>query len=179
MSKARKILSGIVIGLLVVMLLFNLLGMVTGAVTGQKNAPVLGLSSAVVLTGSMSGVIEPGDVVVTWHQDSYQVGDIIMYQGNTSTVTHRVISVEEAGYLTKGDANNIDDRVPIPPEQVVGKVILTVPGAGNVILFFRTPLGLLILTAVLLLLLYLSAPRSRKLPEKGETDGQAGEAPPH
>ncbi len=177
MRKIGRVLSGAAVGIMALILLLNISGIAIRAMTGKDTA-VFGLSSAVVLTGSMSDAIEPGDLIVTWQQDGYQVGDIVMYQGNTSTVTHRIIAIEADGYLTKGDANNTDDGMPIPQEKIVGKVIITLPGVGNVLLFFRTPLGLLILTLAVLLPICASVVLGRKGLEKGEADGKEGEIRP-
>ncbi len=85
-----------------------------------------------------------------------------MYEGNTAAVTHRIIEIQPGGYLTKGDANNTDDKVPIPPEKVIGKVILTIPGAGAVIQFFQSPMGMLLLTLTLFGMIALPGLTDRK-----------------
>ena len=54
-----------------------------------------------VLTGSMSGTIEPDDLIITRKQSDYMVGDIVMYQTGGTPVTHRIISENEKGYRTK------------------------------------------------------------------------------
>ncbi len=53
---------------------------------GVKDPAVLGLRSAVVLTGSMSGAIEPDDLVVTHAETAYAAGDIICRCGRTSCI---------------------------------------------------------------------------------------------
>ena len=109
-------------------------------------------SSAVVLTGSMSGTIEPDDFIITHKQSDYMVGDIVMYQTGGTPVTHRIISENEKGYRTKGDANNTDDGTDIPKEDVVGKVVLVIPKIGAAIRIVRTPIGMLgLFTAIILI----------------------------
>ena len=110
---------------------------------------MLGLRSAVVLTGSMSGAIEPDDLVVTHAETAYAAGDIIMFRSGGHTVTHRITAVTEEGYRTKGDANNTEDAAVTPPEDVLGRVIAVIPGAGGAVRFLRTPLGMLCLVLVL------------------------------
>lgn len=64
-------------------------------------------------------------------------GNIITYAISEKTlVTHRIVSINRtAGIVTtKGDANNTDDA-PTRYENIVGKVIWTVPGIGP---FFET-----------------------------------------
>ena len=110
---------------------------------GRANPTFFGFSSSVVLTGSMSPDIEPNDVVVCRKQSDYAVGDVITFQSEGSSVTHRIIAADEEGYRTKGDANNTADGLPIKKTFVTGKVIFVIPKVGAVIGFVRTPLGIL------------------------------------
>ena len=63
----------------------------------------------------------------------------------------------EEGYRTKGDANNTEDAAVTPPEDVLGRVIAVIPGAGGAVRFLRTPLGMLCLV--------LALPLAIRLPE--------------
>ena len=85
-------------------------------------------------------------------QSDYIVGDIVMYQTGGTPVTHRIISENEKGYRTKGDANNTDDGTDIPKEDVVGKVVLVIPKIGAAIRLVRTPIGMLSLFVAIILI---------------------------
>ncbi len=165
---ALKVLNGVITAVLILVIIANIYTLIVRKVTGSQNVTVFGFSSAVVLTGSMSETIEPNDMIITKSQKSYSVGDIIMYEGNSTTVTHRIIEITDNGYLTKGDANNTDDGTPIQKEKVVGKVIVTIPKIGSLISFFTTPLGMLILVLVLFLAIELPSIVNRR--KKGETE---------
>ena len=120
---------------------------------GQSSPTFFGFSDSVVLTGSMSGAIEPNDVIITRAQKAYHVGDIITFRTGSSSVTHRIIAIDEEGYRTKGDANNTADELPVGHGAVVGKVILVIPGLGAVFRFVKTPIGMLaffVLAAVII-----------------------------
>ncbi len=65
----RKILSGALTVLLALIVVANVYTLAARGITGRQNVPVFGFSSAVVLTGSMSGAIEPNDMIIT-HQRS-------------------------------------------------------------------------------------------------------------
>ena len=145
---AGKICSGAVTAVLAVLLAANLYVLAAQRL-GVKDPAVLGLRSAVVLTGSMSGAIEPDDLVVTYEEASYAAGDIIMFRSGSHTVTHRITAVTAEGYRTRGDANNTEDAAVTPPEDVLGRVIAVIPGAGGAVRFLRTPLGMLCLVLVL------------------------------
>lgn len=108
-----------------------------------------GVKSFIVLTGSMSPLIPTGSVVYSHAQSSYGKGDIITFEQNGVTVTHRIIeTLSENGktvYQTRGDANNISDSEPVPAENIVGKVELFVPEIGKLVMFLKTLPGFAIL----------------------------------
>ena len=139
----RRVLKALILIIVGAILLANLYCLAAGRIFKVKAPSVFGCSSAVVLTGSMSGTIEP---------DDYTVGDIVMYQTGGTPVTHRIISENEKGYRTKGDANNTDDGTEIPKEDVVGKVVLVIPKIGAAVRLARTPIGMLGLFAAIILI---------------------------
>ena len=134
----------------------------------------------VVLSGSLSGEtedhIEVGDLVFVGRADpeKLEVGDVIAYMNGGTTVTHRITAIDtdaDGGLLftIKGDANNAPDLGPVRLENVVGKVVGQIPGAGRVLGCLRTPLGLmcLVLLGILLLAWYVRPQRSRVGKEDG------------
>lgn len=120
--------------------------------------------SYVVLTASMSPAIEPGDAVVVGEVEpaAIEEGDVITFyrSADEPPVTHRVIGITETsdGYLyeTKGDANEEPDANPVPHENVVGTVAVTLPYLGHVIQFANTTEGFLALVVLPFGLLLLS-----------------------
>ena len=84
-----------------------------------------------VITGSMSGSIEIGDVVVVRIIDNndIEVNDIVVFKEKNAIITHRIIEINEEEIITKGDANNAIDK-PIKRDIIFGKVIDTVPKIG-------------------------------------------------
>lgn len=159
---AGKICGSVVTVLLAALLAANLYVLAAQRLLGVESPAVLGLRSAVVLTGSMSGAIEPDDLVVTHEQASYRAGDIIMFRSGSNTVTHRITAVTPEGYRTKGDANNAEDAAVTAAEDVLGRVILVIPGAGGVVRLLRTPLGMLCLVLALPLVLWLPGTLGRR-----------------
>ncbi|MEQ6896266.1 hypothetical protein [Microbacterium sp. KR10-403] len=72
----------------------------------------LGYNFSTVLTGSMSGTVEVGDVVVTQDYLGQQltVGQVVGVENPAGRFLHRIVSVNEDGtYTTKGDANESAD----------------------------------------------------------------------
>lgn len=145
-----RILCWILTILLFAVLFFNVYSFIARAATDNPYPLIFGYGTAVVLSGSMEEAISVNDLVVYRQQDSYEVGDIVSYNTGSSLVTHRIVELSETGFITKGDANNTPDS-PILPEQIVGKVVLVVPGVGAAIEFAQSPLGMMILIGVLML----------------------------
>lgn len=142
-----RILNILLIFVLVLLLAVNIYVIVVRAVTGHQPT-VFGWSSAVVISGSMTGSLEVNDQVIAQRMDEYQKGDIIVFDTGLSLVTHRIHEVTENGFVTKGDANNTPDQDLVQPEQVLGKVVWVIPQAGVIIGYLRTPSGILSLMMI-------------------------------
>ncbi len=88
-----------------------------------------------VETGSMENIIHSGDYILLYKDNDYHVNDIVTYQTDNYTVTHRIIKMENGKVTTMGDANNIvDDEVDY--NQIEGKVIYS-GGILNIIIKFK------------------------------------------
>lgn len=120
-----------------------------------------GLAVKIVKSGSMEPVIMTGGIVVIHPSTSYEVGDIITFQSSGADIptTHRIRStyVEDGKtlFVTKGDANEDADTEPASRDDVIGKVLFTVPYVGFVLDFARRPLGfalLIVLPALLIII---------------------------
>ena len=89
-------------------------------------------------SNSMSPTITTNDLILVKITKDVKVDDVITFKENNSLITHRVISKTASGYITKGDANNENDKN-IGKSQIVGKVIKIYPGAGVWFKVFTTP----------------------------------------
>lgn len=151
----KKTVNGIIVVMLTIVLVGNCSILFTKFVLHEPQPAFAGYSTAVVISGSMSGSIEVNDMIIIHEEDTYTPGDIITFESGSSLVTHRIIDKTEEGFITKGDANNSEDLHPVPFENVVGKVVFIIPQAGAAIQFLQTPLGMTILLGIALLMLYL------------------------
>ncbi len=99
----------------------------------KSRAPsVFGYSSFVVATGSMTGTIDIGDMVIVKKTNNYKIGDIITFfqDGQTIPTTHRIVGISGDCYITKGDFNNAIDGDLVEKEMIVGEVVSTLKGMG-------------------------------------------------
>lgn len=143
-----RLFSGTLTVVLAVLLGCNLYVIGARFLGGVTQPEVFGYSTAVVVSGSMSGSIEVNDMVVIRRSDSYQTGDVISFESGSNLVTHRIVERTAEGFITKGDANNTPDREPVIMDQIVGKVVLVIPGIGKILEYLRTPLGMTCLVLV-------------------------------
>ncbi len=118
----------------------------------KKDMPdIFGYSGFEVISGSMSGTIEIGDMIIVRITNKVEVDDIIVYKEGNSFITHRLISKYGDQYITKGDANNSEDKE-INSSQVVGKVAHIIPKVSFWKEVFSTPIVIIaILTTVILI----------------------------
>lgn len=108
-----------------------------------------------VQSGSMSPEIKSGYAVIVKPTNQYFTSDIITFNNTDNqkeTITHRIIDTRqdnnETVYITKGDANDGADSKPVYDNNIVGKVIFSIPLIGYPINFTRTLAGLIILIVV-------------------------------
>ena len=100
---------------------------------------IYGIRIFYVTSGSMEPQIKTGSacIVDTRASDAdIAPGTVIAFDMGGLPVCHRVIKVTE-GYITKGDANNCEDPGIVTKDQVIGKVIGSIPYLGYGIHFIR------------------------------------------
>lgn len=118
-----------------------------------------------VVSGSMEPEIPVGSVLYVKADDLTQIeeNDIIAYQDVDAVVAHRVVHNRTSlgEFVTKGDANNTEDREPIPYDRVIGRVELHLPWFGMAMSLYATWVGkvYLLLTAGCGLMLCMLADR--------------------
>lgn len=184
-SKVVTIISAFICVILSIILLSNLIIIVKGALNPERPPSAFGVTSMIVLSGSMSGDapdhIEVGDLIITKSVDpeTLKVGDVITYmEQGTTAVTHRIIGINDDGsFKTKGDANNAEDREPVLPERIVGKYIFRIPKLGDIAMFAQTPFGMMVFIGIPLLAYILldMAVRSKQNKRKKKADEQTKE----
>lgn len=109
---------------------------------------LLGYEVYTVQSGSMEPTYRVGSVVIVDTDivpEEIGIGDPVTFQLEKGIlVTHRIIGIDpENGSLqTKGDANEDPDIASVFFEQIIGKVIGTIPFVGYFPLYIRTPKGI-------------------------------------
>jgi len=110
----------------------------------------------VVESGSMEPTIKTGSVCFINKRVNYsdmRVGDIIAFKIDSGAfATHRIKSITDEGFETKGDANSASDQVVTTKENFVGKNIFSIPNIGVLVKAIQTPSGKIILGTVIIIL---------------------------
>lgn len=180
-QKIFTILGIVFCALLLPLLIMNVV-MIINSYANKDEAPSIGkYVPFIVQSGSMSGVIEGGDIIITKKIEAkdVEVGQIITFydpKGNgTSVVTHRVFKIETKDgklvFTTVGDVvlnENIEqygsvEAIPqeifnsiveiVPEDKVISEYAFRIPLLGSVSLFMSTIPGFIVCVLLPLLLL--------------------------
>jgi len=186
-KKKRKnaflILSDVIFYAAVVFILFTI------ATSSQNGSPRMfwGYSYFTVLTSSMQSEIPKGSFILVKQVEpgELKVGDDITYiRSDNNTVTHKIINIYtnyadsgELGFQTQGVNNALPDENVVYAQNVVGKVVYSVPRLGAFITNLRANIfyvflvfGLMILMSFVLRKIF-SKPSS---PESGDSKRDTG-----
>lgn len=119
-----------------------------------------------IATGSMVPNINVFDAVINMRVDDpkdLKVGDVITFRSSSPTsigmtITHRIKAITEddegnACYVTKGDANPVEDELCAKYNNVIGKVIVRIPGLGHIQRFLASGVGWLLFILIPALLI--------------------------
>lgn len=110
-----------------------------------------GYGSAVVLTGSMEPTIRIDDLIIVSESESYEEGDVVVYQNGSMLIVHRIVEMGPDTVITQGDANNAPDA-PVRKEMIKGEVIAVIGGVGAIARLLKTPAATIALIGGALLL---------------------------
>jgi signal peptidase I len=109
-----------------------------------------GQASYVIVSGnSMEPALYRGDLVVLRTARHYAVGEVVTFRHPTvGPVIHRIIGREGGRFIFQGDNNEWVDSYQPRQEELIGKMWLHLPSAGNVMEQLRTPTAMTVLAAL-------------------------------
>ena len=130
----------------------NVYALNASRVAGDVIPMPFGVGLTVVLSGSMEPELSVGDLLIVAEQDSYTVGEVVVFQEGRIGVVHRIIEMDGSTVTTQGDANNAPDE-PMDISRVKGKVVLAIPIIGHVVNMIKTPVATVVILAAAIFLL--------------------------
>lgn len=164
----KKILYYIVNTLSVVIIVAAVLVLLSVVLTKQGDTPsILGRSVFRVVSGSMEPSISANDLIVVRKTDASDIreGDVISFYSSDPELrgavnTHRVAEVlQDNGhysFVTKGDANIIEDEYPVRDTDVIGVVVFVSGFLGHLSRVIANPLVFIPVILVPLLVILIS-----------------------
>lgn len=147
-KKLMKILINVLFTLYMIIMAGLILITAQSRFTGREPS-LLNHRIYIVDSGSMSPTILKDSMIIVKELEAQDIkeGDIITYYGFQSSVkvTHRVVEVHEQGksFITKGDANETNDPLPLEGERVIGKVVFVIPFIGTLFRFLSSIHGII------------------------------------
>lgn len=143
MKSVKKIFGASIEIILVIFIISQLITFVSWeiALQGSHDPSVFGFTRTVVMSGSMEPTIPVGSMAITMKQDTYEVGDVIMYWNSDYNlyILHRIVEDTPNGFITQGDANANPDSQFVKHYQIVGKCIFFSAALGKFMAFLRRP----------------------------------------
>jgi signal peptidase len=134
-KRGRLHLLGSVLSWLAIALIALL---VAGLVLLALTPRLFGIQFVIVAGGSMEPTIHFGSVAIMRDVEdpgSLKAGEIVEYVAPDTrrVTTHRIVSVADDGrsFTTKGDANNVQDKRPVPIENLKARYQFSVPHLGT------------------------------------------------
>ena len=162
-----------IVEIIAIILIYNIILIIVSSING-KNFNILGYKAYIVTTDSMQPSINAGDIVIVKNgkKDKIGQGDVITFNQNDEVITHRVIKniTEENNveYITKGDNNNTEDTFKVKYDDVIGKMVITIPYLGKIISILHNKIIILILLLVILIIIFIKIEKNEKLENRRE-----------
>ena len=125
------------------------------------------ISNIAVSGNSMLPTFHSGDFLTVKRENSYSIGDIVVYvipEGEVGAgrhVVHRIVGGDENGFEMKGDNNASIDLWRPTKSQIIGQAWFHIPGLARLLNHLRDPLVLAIAIAFMTLAVTLSPEKVR------------------
>ena len=169
-----SIIGMVVCVLLAPILIMNLTIVIKSYINPNKVPDFFGIKPFVVTTGSMEPVIYGGDLVIVKTADPSKLKekDIISFKEGDAVITHRIIKLTETdgkpAFVTKGDANNVEDGNPVSYSQVEGLYLFKISKLGRLALYMQEPIGMFVFVGIPLCGFIIYDIRRRRLADQKE-----------
>jgi len=164
-EKMNKILRRLFLALFGLILGINAYLANANRMMGNKLPMPFGYGAAVVLSDSMQPALSVNDLLIIHETADYTVGDIVVYQDESSLIVHRIVKDNGETVITRGDANNTDDA-PIHKSSIKGIVVRRIPSLGALVNALKTPVGILLVLLCAILLIELSFHKEKETGEE-------------
>lgn len=167
LGKSLNVIGIIICVLLIPVLVVNGTLLVKSAINPNMPPDFMGYIPLVVGHDEMLPEFDGNDLVIvktTENPDELEVGTIVSYWLNNGIVTSRIVDTkitelsdgQKIKYVTKGDANDAVDAIPVVAENVFAVYETHVDNIGSFVLFMQTPVGILTCVVLPLMIVFLA-----------------------
>lgn len=163
-KKVAHIILNIVIAIVFLVVLIVGYNYIQLQILNKDYTNFFGYTVFEVSTGSMAKTLNIYDVILVKITKEVEQGDIITYKYDGELITHRIMKIDGDKLITKGDANNTEDKA-ITKDDIIGKVISVYPKVGIWVKVFTEP-NVLISVFVTLVLIGLAITKEDKEEQK-------------
>lgn len=111
--------------------------------SNPQKPSLFGYRGYTVISGSMEPTLSLGDYIITKERSFTELdkGDIISFENGQTIVTHRIEEqLPDGRFVTRGDANRIDDQLAVDEEAYIGKMLFRIPFLGKIMIWLQDPL---------------------------------------
>lgn len=152
-NKVIKVISNFLFIVFMITITFFIFITAQSRLTGSEPS-ILRHRIYIVESGSMLPTLKIDSMLIVRElpADKIGIGDIVSYYGEGVDVriTHRVVDIKDNGntFITRGDANNINDPNILEKDRLIGKVVFSIPFVGKIFKTLSNPISIIILIII-------------------------------
>lgn len=169
-KRIKKLLKRIISIILIIIAIINII-LLYYKLKGEESPNIFGIYFFNIISNSMEPEIKINDVLIVKRCEAKEFlkGDIITFQRDNKTISHRIIKIIELSddreFITQGDNNEIPDDGAVKTSQVYGKVIGKIPKVGNLVEYIQKKDGFIriaILAIIIFILINMNDEKKNK-----------------
>ena len=172
-QKIQKILFILLYILLIPTILFSLFLIIIELGNSKEGPSFFNIELYTVISESMSPRLNINDIVIVkkgYEIESYKKGNIITFIRGNEVITHRIERVISAdmrpAFITKGDNNKVEDEDLVKYEDIIGKVVLTMPKVGALVNLLKNKLFFVSILCLLFGIMYFDNKSKKRRQER-------------
>lgn len=172
-QKINRILFILLYILLIPTILFSLFLIIIELGNSKEGPSFFNIELYTVISESMSPRLNINDIVIVkkgYEIESYKKGNIITFIRDNEVITHRIDRVISAdmrpAFITKGDNNKVEDEEIVKYENIIGKVVLTMPKIGALVNLLKNKLFFVSILCLLFGIMYFDNKSKKRRQER-------------
>lgn len=172
-QKINRILFILLYILLIPTILFSLFLIIIELGNSKEGPSFFNIELYTVISESMSPRLNINDIVIVkkgYEIESYKKGNIITFIRDNEVITHRIDRVISAdmrpAFITKGDNNKVEDEELVKYENIIGKVVLTMPKVGALVNLLKNKLFFVSILCLLFGIMYFDNKSKKRRQER-------------